>query len=147
MTPQSLSNQRILVIGGTFGIGFATAAEAVDAGAAVTIASRNQTRLDTAAGKLGGAVQSRVIDTCDNNLLERFFQQGQVGIMLWFPLLKRRGFVVRRGLPLSRRFLRQEFLKVSDPSMKPPSHHESPANRLPVALPGARPWLSRWASS
>jgi len=74
---QSLNNQRILVIGGTSGIGFATAAAAVDAGAAVTIASRNQTRLDTAAGKLGGAVQSRVIDTCDNNLLERFFQQEQ----------------------------------------------------------------------
>jgi NAD(P)-dependent dehydrogenase (short-subunit alcohol dehydrogenase family) len=77
MTPQSLRNQRILVIGGTSGIGFATAAAAVDAGAAVTIASRNQSRLDTAAGKLGGAVQSRVLDTGDNNLLERFFQQGQ----------------------------------------------------------------------
>jgi NAD(P)-dependent dehydrogenase (short-subunit alcohol dehydrogenase family) len=77
MTPQSLRNQRILVIGGTSGIGFATAAAAVDAGAAVTIASRNQSRLDTAAGKLGGAVQSRVLDTGDNDLLERFFQQGQ----------------------------------------------------------------------
>jgi NAD(P)-dependent dehydrogenase (short-subunit alcohol dehydrogenase family) len=77
MTLQSLSNQRILVIGGTSGIGFATAAAAVDAGAAVTIASRNQSRLDTVAGKLGGAVQARVLDTSDNNLLERFFQQEQ----------------------------------------------------------------------
>jgi NAD(P)-dependent dehydrogenase (short-subunit alcohol dehydrogenase family) len=76
MTMQSLSNQRILVIGGTSGIGFATAAAAVDAGAAVTIASRNQKKLDTAA-KLGGAVQARVLDTGDNNLLESFFQQEQ----------------------------------------------------------------------
>ncbi len=38
----SLDKERILVIGGTSGIGLATAAAAVDAGAAVTIASRNQ---------------------------------------------------------------------------------------------------------
>jgi NAD(P)-dependent dehydrogenase (short-subunit alcohol dehydrogenase family) len=77
MTMQSLSNQRILVIGGASGIGFATTAAAVDAGGAVTIASRNQMRLDTAAAKLGGAVQTRVLDTGDSNLLERFFQQEQ----------------------------------------------------------------------
>jgi NAD(P)-dependent dehydrogenase (short-subunit alcohol dehydrogenase family) len=75
MTMQPLSNQRILVIGGTSGIGFATAAAAVDAGGAVTIASRNQKRLDAAAAKLHDAVQTRVLDTGDNNLLERFFQQ------------------------------------------------------------------------
>jgi NAD(P)-dependent dehydrogenase (short-subunit alcohol dehydrogenase family) len=77
MTMQALSNQRILVIGGSSGIGFATAEAAMGAGAAVTIASRNQKKLDTVAAKLGGAVQTRVLDTGDNNLLERFFQQEQ----------------------------------------------------------------------
>jgi NAD(P)-dependent dehydrogenase (short-subunit alcohol dehydrogenase family) len=77
MTMQSLRNQRILVIGGTSGIGFATAVAAVGAGAAVTIASRDQKKLDTVAAKLSGAVQTRVLDTGDNNLLERFFQQEQ----------------------------------------------------------------------
>jgi hypothetical protein len=38
----SLDKQRILVIGGTSGIGLATAAAAVDAGAAATIASRTR---------------------------------------------------------------------------------------------------------
>jgi NAD(P)-dependent dehydrogenase (short-subunit alcohol dehydrogenase family) len=74
---QSLSNQRILVIGGTSGIGFATAAAAVGAGAIVTIASRNQKKLDAVAAKLGSAVQTQILDTGDNNLLERFFQQEQ----------------------------------------------------------------------
>ena len=73
----SLGKQRILVIGGTSGIGLATAAAAVDAGAAVTIASRNQMKLDAVAAKLGGAVQTRVLDTGDNDLLERFFQKEQ----------------------------------------------------------------------
>ena len=77
----SLGKQRILVIGGTSGIGLATAAAAVDAGAAVTIASRNQMKLDAVDAKLGGAVQTRVLDTGDNDLLERFFQKEQAWIM------------------------------------------------------------------
>jgi NAD(P)-dependent dehydrogenase (short-subunit alcohol dehydrogenase family) len=52
MTMQPLSNQRILVIGGSSGIGFATAAAAVGAGAALTIASRIRKKLETAAAKL-----------------------------------------------------------------------------------------------
>ncbi|MDX6463460.1 MAG: hypothetical protein QOE55_7157 [Acidobacteriaceae bacterium] len=72
---QSLNNQRVLVVGGTSGIGFATAVAAIGAGAIVTIASRNQKNLDTAAANLGSGAQMRVLDTGDNNLLERFFQQ------------------------------------------------------------------------
>ncbi|WP_303855974.1 SDR family NAD(P)-dependent oxidoreductase, partial [Salinicola salarius] len=45
----SLEQQRVLVIGGSSGIGLATAMSAVAAGAAVTIASRSQDKLDTAA--------------------------------------------------------------------------------------------------
>src|SRR5260370_13865447 len=71
----SLDTQRILVIGGSSGIGLASAAAAVGAGAAVTIAFRNQMKLDAVAAKLGGAVQTRVLDTGDNDLLERFFQK------------------------------------------------------------------------
>jgi NAD(P)-dependent dehydrogenase (short-subunit alcohol dehydrogenase family) len=77
MTMQSLSNQRVLVIGGSSGIGFATAAAALEAAADVTIASRNQKKLDAAAAKLGGAVQTRVLDTGDNSVVESFFQQEQ----------------------------------------------------------------------
>jgi NAD(P)-dependent dehydrogenase (short-subunit alcohol dehydrogenase family) len=74
---QSLSNQRVLVIGGSSGIGFATAEAAVNAGAALTIASRNQKKLDSAAAKLGSTVQTQALDTGDNILLEHFFQREQ----------------------------------------------------------------------
>jgi NAD(P)-dependent dehydrogenase (short-subunit alcohol dehydrogenase family) len=92
---QSLSNQRILVIGGTSGIGFATAAAAVGAGAAVTIASRNQKKLDTASAKLGGAVQTRVLDTGDNNLLESFFVQEEAWDHLVVSAAQTKGGPVR----------------------------------------------------
>jgi len=72
---QSLNNQRILVIGGSSGIGLAIAAATADAGAAVTIASRNQEKLTAVASKLSGAVHIAVLDTGDNGLLEGFFEK------------------------------------------------------------------------
>jgi NAD(P)-dependent dehydrogenase (short-subunit alcohol dehydrogenase family) len=74
-TMQSLSNQRILIIGGSSGIGLATAAGAIAAGATVTIASRNQEKLDAAASTLGGVARTALLDTGDNALVEKFFQQ------------------------------------------------------------------------
>ena len=71
----SLDNQRILVIGGSSGIGLAIAAAAADAGASVAIASRNQEKLTAVATKLSGAVHIAVLDTGDNGLLERFFER------------------------------------------------------------------------
>jgi NAD(P)-dependent dehydrogenase (short-subunit alcohol dehydrogenase family) len=70
----SLDNQRILVIGGSSGIGLAIAAATADAGASVTIASRNQEKLTAVATNLSGAVHIAVLDTGDNGLLERFFE-------------------------------------------------------------------------
>jgi NAD(P)-dependent dehydrogenase (short-subunit alcohol dehydrogenase family) len=71
----SLHNQRVLVIGGSSGIGLAIAAATAEAGASVTIASRNKEKLITVATKLSGAVQIAVLDTGDNGLLERFFEK------------------------------------------------------------------------
>ena len=72
---QSLSNQRILIIGGSSGIGLATAVGAIAAGATVTIASRNQEKLAAAAATLGGVARTALLDTGDNALVEKFFQQ------------------------------------------------------------------------
>jgi len=63
------------VIGGSSGIGLAIAAATTDAGASVTIASRNQEKLTAVATKLNGAVHIAVLDTDDNGLLERFFER------------------------------------------------------------------------
>jgi NAD(P)-dependent dehydrogenase (short-subunit alcohol dehydrogenase family) len=48
-----LNHARVLVVGGSSGIGLATAAAAAEAGAAVTIASRSQTKLESAVSTLG----------------------------------------------------------------------------------------------
>jgi NAD(P)-dependent dehydrogenase (short-subunit alcohol dehydrogenase family) len=68
-----LQHARVMVLGGSSGIGFATAAAAANAGASVTIASRSQAKLDAAATKLGGGVRAVVLDTSDAEAVERFF--------------------------------------------------------------------------
>jgi NAD(P)-dependent dehydrogenase (short-subunit alcohol dehydrogenase family) len=69
----SLENARVLVIGGSSGIGFATAAAAAEAGARVTIASRSQAKLDAAVAQLGGGARAAVLDTGDEAAIDRFF--------------------------------------------------------------------------
>jgi NAD(P)-dependent dehydrogenase (short-subunit alcohol dehydrogenase family) len=71
----SLDNRRVLIIGGSSGIGLAVAAATADTGASVTIASRNGEKLREAAAKLVGAVDVAVLDTSDNSLIELFFRQ------------------------------------------------------------------------
>jgi NAD(P)-dependent dehydrogenase (short-subunit alcohol dehydrogenase family) len=71
---QLLNHQRILVIGGSSGIGLAVAAATADAGASVTVASRNREKLTAAATRLGETVHIAVLNTADDELLERFFE-------------------------------------------------------------------------
>jgi NAD(P)-dependent dehydrogenase (short-subunit alcohol dehydrogenase family) len=68
-----LSNTRFLVLGGSSGIGLATAEAAVEAGASVTIASRSKTKLDAALARLGDRARAIVLDTADNGAIEHFF--------------------------------------------------------------------------
>lgn len=59
MTTSSLA--RILIVGGSSGIGLATAALALDRGAAVVIAGRSRERLDAAASSLPRAARLRTV--------------------------------------------------------------------------------------
>ena len=58
-----LADQRIVIIGGSSGTGLATARAAAAAGAAVTIASSDQGRLDAALAGLPGNCDGAVVDT------------------------------------------------------------------------------------
>ncbi|TDK29864.1 SDR family oxidoreductase [Rhizobium deserti] len=69
----SLNYLRVLVVGGSSGIGFAVAEAAVAAGAHVTIASRSQDKLVAAAQQLGPGTETAVLDTADEAALETFF--------------------------------------------------------------------------
>jgi NAD(P)-dependent dehydrogenase (short-subunit alcohol dehydrogenase family) len=68
-----LQNARMLVIGGTSGIGYATAMRAAAAGAAVTIASRSKKKVEYALAALRSGIQGSVLDTTRYGLVERFF--------------------------------------------------------------------------
>jgi NAD(P)-dependent dehydrogenase (short-subunit alcohol dehydrogenase family) len=68
-----LKGARVLVLGGSSGIGLATAAAAAADGAFVTIASRSQSKLDAALAGLAGNARAIVLDTGDEAAVERFF--------------------------------------------------------------------------
>lgn len=75
-----LAGRRLLVLGGSSGIGLATAAAAVDAGAAVTLLARDAARLDAAARALrarraGADVDVRAADIGDGDALGRALDQ------------------------------------------------------------------------
>ncbi|MEU1034635.1 SDR family oxidoreductase [Streptomyces mirabilis] len=73
------ADQRVLVVGGTSGVGLATAREFVTQGADTVIASRSPQRLDAALAVLGGltasgggAVNGQTLDICSEDEVEKF---------------------------------------------------------------------------
>ena len=69
----TLSGKNVLVIGGSSGIGYATAAGALAEGAKVTIASRSEDKLRAAQARLKGAVEARKLDVSDSASVDAFF--------------------------------------------------------------------------
>jgi len=67
-----LEGQRVLVIGGTSGMGFAVARGAAADGARVTIASSNPDKLRGALDRLGGG-EGATLDVTDEAAVEAFF--------------------------------------------------------------------------
>lgn len=66
-------NQKIVVVGGSSGIGYAVAQKALNAGANVVIASRTPEKLNAAAKQLGERVQTEAVDAADNQSVADFF--------------------------------------------------------------------------
>jgi len=69
-----IKGQRIVVIGGSSGIGLGVAKEAVALGADVTIVSRSAEKLQQAAKSIGGNVQTATLDATDEQAVEAFFE-------------------------------------------------------------------------
>ncbi|WP_034091713.1 SDR family oxidoreductase [Streptacidiphilus albus] len=67
--------QRIVVIGGTSGIGFAVARAAATQGSNVVVASSSQERVDLAVKKLGGSAEGIRLDVADEAALAAFFDR------------------------------------------------------------------------
>lgn len=69
----SLISKRVVIIGGTSGIGLATAHAAIDAGAEVTIASSRQSSIDAALGELSAGTTGHALDVLDTAAVRTFF--------------------------------------------------------------------------
>ncbi|MBA3811365.1 MAG: SDR family oxidoreductase [Caulobacteraceae bacterium] len=73
MEANSLSGKKVVVIGGTSGIGFAVAAAALDAGARVVVASSRQASVQGALKRLGDGAAGFAVDVNEEGDVERFF--------------------------------------------------------------------------
>lgn len=69
----NLESKRVLVVGGSSGIGAAAARAFAGLGAEVTIASRNQSKLAAVAAENGTPVRTAVLDTTDETAVEAYF--------------------------------------------------------------------------
>jgi NAD(P)-dependent dehydrogenase (short-subunit alcohol dehydrogenase family) len=72
---RSLAGARVLVLGGSSGIGLATAKAAAAAGATVTLASRSSERVNAAVTQVGKGATGVTLDTTDDAALEAFFRK------------------------------------------------------------------------
>lgn len=68
-----LQDQRIVIIGGSSGIGLAVAQAATAAGAQVVISSRSADKLADARNQIAGAVETLTLDVTDQAAVEAFF--------------------------------------------------------------------------
>ena len=71
----SLKGKRVIIFGGTSGIGLATAAMAVQAGAEVVVAGRDPDRLASALTQLAGAAAGANVDAGNPAALADFFRK------------------------------------------------------------------------
>jgi NAD(P)-dependent dehydrogenase (short-subunit alcohol dehydrogenase family) len=72
---KDLSNQRVVVIGGTSGIGLATAIAAAELSAEVYAASRSEASIEKAKSRVSAEINFRVADTHDIASLEAVFSE------------------------------------------------------------------------
>lgn len=70
----ALHGQHVLVIGGSSGMGLATAAFAAREGARVTVAARDEARLKRAAETIGHGAHTHRLDVTDEVAVQRFFE-------------------------------------------------------------------------
>jgi NAD(P)-dependent dehydrogenase (short-subunit alcohol dehydrogenase family) len=69
----TLKDKRVVVVGGSSGIGYAVAAGAAGEGARVVIGSSSREKVDAAVGRLGGSASGFTLDVTDQADVERAF--------------------------------------------------------------------------
>jgi NAD(P)-dependent dehydrogenase (short-subunit alcohol dehydrogenase family) len=69
----SFANKRVVIVGGSSGIGLAVAKEAASQEAEVVIVSSNEERVKEAIQSIGGAARGQAVDVSDEKAVESFF--------------------------------------------------------------------------
>jgi len=69
----ALQNKRVVILGGSSGIGLAVAEQAASQGVKLVIASSNAERVEKALQSLGGNAQGHTLDLTDESAVENFF--------------------------------------------------------------------------
>ncbi|MDR6865792.1 NAD(P)-dependent dehydrogenase (short-subunit alcohol dehydrogenase family) [Microbacterium resistens] len=72
-SPLALQDRTVVLIGGSTGIGYETAALAIAQGARVVLGGRTPARLESAVSRLGGNAAARVVDTSEEESIAAFF--------------------------------------------------------------------------
>ncbi|MGY3994783.1 SDR family oxidoreductase [Aeromonas veronii] len=75
MKHSTLHNQQIVIIGGTSGLGLATAQQAIEQGAKVIIGGSSREQLATALAELGPNASGHQLDILDVDSVNHFFSQ------------------------------------------------------------------------
>lgn len=75
ISPSSLKGKKIIVLGGTSGLGLATAKAAAAEGAKVTIVSSNQQRIDKALQQLPAGNEGYAVDLSQEQNIKSFFDR------------------------------------------------------------------------
>ncbi|HTK97973.1 MAG TPA: SDR family oxidoreductase [Pseudomonadales bacterium] len=75
MSTPSLRDRRVVVIGGSSGIGFAVAQLALDDGAQVVIGSSGADHVETAVARLGNGASGQAVDVKDEASVAAFFER------------------------------------------------------------------------
>ena len=70
-----LEGKRVVILGGSSGIGLAVAQQAASQGASVVIVSSSAERVQKAVESLGGAAQGQAIDVSDERAVAAFFSE------------------------------------------------------------------------
>jgi NAD(P)-dependent dehydrogenase (short-subunit alcohol dehydrogenase family) len=70
-----LIGKRVVVLGGTSGIGLATARAAAADGADVVVSSSSKARVDQALAELPAGVEGHAVDLCDDDAIEALFSE------------------------------------------------------------------------
>jgi NAD(P)-dependent dehydrogenase (short-subunit alcohol dehydrogenase family) len=70
---RALADKRVVIVGGSSGIGFAVAQHSIEQGAQVVIASSNTARVKQAADGLGPKAEDLVLDVSSEEAIKQFF--------------------------------------------------------------------------